>query len=267
MVESLKELNKICQKQNYKTQGNWMVRNVLRDAALPLTWVLLHTPISANQVTLIALMIGILGEFLFIGASPGAFLAGALFLQLWYLLDHVDGQIARYRKTATLSGRYFDFLMHHIIHGVLYFFLGVYCYRETHQLFWLFLGFMTSFDIVLFNLSYDITSKAILERIRQMGKIAVKKDLNTVEDKSNSEISISWPKRIYSLLHKSCEIHVAMNLLTLFAVLDFIFKGMLHTRFLAFVYYALCVPSITLIRFWHVIQTKKVDQEFEEKFE
>src|SRR5437762_1650191 len=105
MVESLKELNRICQKPRYREVGNWMVRYVLRDLALPFTWLLLHTPVTANQVTLASLVVGLFGISLFAATSNASFLTGTLLLQLWYLLDHVDGQIARYRKTACLSGR------------------------------------------------------------------------------------------------------------------------------------------------------------------
>lgn len=59
MVESLGELNKKCQKENYKKTGNWMVRSFLRCFALSRTWILLHTSITANQVTVPFLLVGI----------------------------------------------------------------------------------------------------------------------------------------------------------------------------------------------------------------
>ena len=124
MVESLKELNKICQKPRYKEVGNWMVRRLLRSMALPITWLLLHTPMTANQVTFFALITGLLGILFLASHTPAFYLAGAILLQLWYLLDHVDGQIARYRNSASLTGRFFDFMMHHLIDGCLFFALG-----------------------------------------------------------------------------------------------------------------------------------------------
>ena len=104
-MESLKELNVICQKPDYKTKGNWYVRTILRDAALPVTWLLLHTKITADQVTLASLAVALLGMIALALPGTGWFVAGVLLLQLWYYLDHVDGQIARYRKTVSLTGR------------------------------------------------------------------------------------------------------------------------------------------------------------------
>ena len=142
-----------------------MVRKILRPAALPITWMLLHTPVTADQVTLAALLIGIVGLLLFAAVSKSLFLAGAILLQLWYLLDHVDGQIARYRKTACLTGRFFDFMMHHIIHGILFFTLSFYCYSATGHVFFLILGFIVSFMMTLFNLVYDAKCKTFIEKL------------------------------------------------------------------------------------------------------
>src|SRR3989338_3961306 len=109
MVESLKELNNICQKPRYKEVGNWMVRNILRDAALPITWALLHTPVTANQVTLASLGIGLFGILLMAFVGKGWFLLGALLLQAWYLLDHVDGRNTPHPPTTPLPRRFFFF--------------------------------------------------------------------------------------------------------------------------------------------------------------
>ena len=61
MVEPLNELNRICQKPDYKKTGNWYVRHIVREAALPMTWLLLHTRITANQVTAVSLAASLLG--------------------------------------------------------------------------------------------------------------------------------------------------------------------------------------------------------------
>ena len=49
-----------------------------------------------------------------LGLACGWIVAAGL-LQLWYLLDHVDGQLARLRGTASLDGVQLDFLMHHTV--------------------------------------------------------------------------------------------------------------------------------------------------------
>ncbi|HXV28475.1 MAG TPA: CDP-alcohol phosphatidyltransferase family protein, partial [bacterium] len=211
MVESLEELKTRCQKPRYKEVGNWMVRHILRDAALPLTRLLLHTKITANQVTLISLLVGAAGAALFAFKPWGLFLAGALFMQVWYLLDHVDGQIARYRGTACLTGRFFDYIMHHVIHGIIFFSLGYYSFLITgHQLF-IWWGFVTALSMMMFNLMHDAKYKTFFE-----GLVGLKTKWISLRppNESAGESKASGKgllRQAFSFIHKSAEIHVLMN--------------------------------------------------------
>ena len=264
MVESLKELNKIVQKPHYRETGNWMVRRILRDAALPCTWLLLHTGVTAHQVTLAALLTGILGNVVLGFSGSGAFLTGALLLQLWYYLDHVDSQIARYRKTASLTGRFFDFLMHAVVHGLLYFFLGLHAYKTTGKLVFLFWGALTAFSMLTFNMIHDLKSKAFIEKLAKASSIR-----RRPPEGESSAAGVSEPSRaarLFSHAHKLCEIHVTMNLLTLAACLELLTRGTVDFRLFAAAGYGLLVPAITVIKIVHMIRTRKFDHEFESLF-
>ncbi len=241
-----------------------MVRTFLRDAALPMTWLLLHTPVTANQITLISLLIGLAGVCFMALPGPGLFLLGAVFLQLWYYLDHVDGQIARYRGTACLSGRFFDFITHHLIHGVLFFGLGFYVYGETQSVFFLVLGFIVSVSMMMFNLIHDTKYKTFFEKLEKMDTVYVRRD--AAAPTAERAAPKSGAHLAFSVMHKLCEIHVAMNILTLAAVLDVWFKTAFDFRFLLFAVYALIVPVLAAVKTSYFITAKKVDQEFEERF-
>lgn len=260
MVESLKELNSLCQKPQYKEVGNWMVRKILRPAALPLTWVFLHTSITANQVTLLALGVGVLGLLLFVSASKAVFLTGSLFLQLWYLLDHVDGQIARYRKTACLTGRFYDFMMHHIIHGIFFFTLSIYVYGITQNVIFLYWGFIISFSMTSFNLIQDSKCKTFIERLLGLSQIKIAPAQPARESKTEGSLF----RKVYSTLHKASEIHVLVNIFTAAAILNLMVPGDL--RFSLFVGYGLAVPFLFISKLTYFIHTKKIDQEFEATF-
>lgn len=266
-MESLKELNNICQKANYKKTGNWMVRHILRDAALPATWLLLHTKITANQVTLIALLIGMIGIALFAIPPRFAFLIGALLVQLWYYLDHVDGQIARYRKTASLSGRYFDFMMHHIIHGFFFFGLGLFGYFQYGQVGWVISGFMMSFLMMLFNISYDVIAKTFIE------KIQTAREITTIQTGQKKTITEGKPqkgtqylKRCYFVIHKLCEIHVLMNIFTVAALMNVLIKPTSDIRIWLIWIYAPLLAVLTVTRLIYVIRGKKIDAGFDAQF-
>ena len=271
-MESLKELNKICQKPRYKEVGNWMVRYLLRDAAIPITWLLLHTPITANQVTLISLVVAIAGAFCLMGPGNFLFLLGVLLLQLWYLLDHVDGQIARYRKTASLSGRFFDFLTHHIIHGIIFFVLGVHSFMVTGSFVFVLWGFITALAMMVFNLSYDAKYKTFFEKIVSSSKTFKIKSFNPISEEDEREktqpTKTTWFRKGFACLHKFCEIHVLMNLLTLMAILEFFIPVLnVDFRLLSHVFYGLAVPILAAVKISYLIGKQEIDREFERLFD
>ena len=265
-VESLKELSQICQKPKYKEIGNWMVRHILRDAALPVTWLLLHTSITANQVTLISLVVGLIGIACFAFVSKVGFLIGTLLLQTWYFLDHVDGQIARYRKTASLSGRFFDFITHHIIHGTVFFSLGLYLYFIGGGIYFVVWGFITSIAIAVFNLINDTKYKTFFEKLVGIKEIRIQSKAESAGAKPTKDIH-AIPRTIFSLIHKLSEIHVLMNILTLAAFLEFIFRLPFDLRILLFIFYGLAVPLLTTVKLIYLITQKKIDTEFETIFQ
>ena len=263
MVESLKELNQICQKPRYKEVGNWMVRHILRDAALPVTWLLLHTRVSANQVTLASIIVGLVGISLFAAQPHGLFFLGACLLQVWYLLDHVDGQLARYHKTNSLTGRFFDYMMHHLIHGVLFFSLGFYVYRITGHSVFVLWGFMASVSIMMFNLVHDAKYKTFFERFSSAKSFSVRHDGQPISEKICLDSKQDLFKKGFSFLHKLAEIHVAMNILTFFAFLQ-LFSAFqnIDFRFILFLTYGCIIPMLAIVKMTYIIQGEKIDSEF-----
>ena len=76
-----------------------------RGVAIYITWLLIHTGVTANQVTLMTVMIALAGVVL-LGTGPaGLALTGAGLLLAYHLLDKVDGDVARYRRTFSIVGQ------------------------------------------------------------------------------------------------------------------------------------------------------------------
>ncbi len=260
MVESLKELNQICQKPRYKEVGNWMVRHILRDAALPITRLLLHTRVTANQVTLVSIVIGLFGISLFAAESNGLFFLGAALLQLWYLLDHVDGQIARYHKTNSLTGRFFDYIMHHLIHGVIFFSLGFYVYQMTYEIVFVVWGFIASISIMMFNLVHDAKYKTFFERFASAKSFSVINDSQPAE-KVSSNSNTDLLKKGFSILHKLAEIHVVMNILSVCSIFQ-LFSDFDYRTTLFWIY-GFITPVLAITKIAYIIKNKKIDSEFD----
>jgi len=81
-----------------------------------LSKVLIHTPVTPNQVTVISALIGLVSAWFFAQGTHWAGLAGALLLQLAALVDCVDGDIARIVFKESPIGKWLDLGLDQVVH-------------------------------------------------------------------------------------------------------------------------------------------------------
>lgn len=86
-----------------------------RKVSLPITWVLLHTPVTPNQVTVAGILIGLGGAACLAGGTPCWQFAALGLLHLSAILDAVDGEVARYRRASSLDGYFVDACRHQLL--------------------------------------------------------------------------------------------------------------------------------------------------------
>ena len=87
-------------------------RFVARPLAAVVLVPLARTSVTPNQVTLATLVVFVAGALLMaLEPSYGALVAGAAILEASYVLDCVDGQLARLKGTSSPIGAHLDFLM------------------------------------------------------------------------------------------------------------------------------------------------------------
>lgn len=78
-------------------------------------------PITPNQLSVVALLMGIIsGVFFAFGTVQSFFAAGVLYA-LYYLFDLSDGQVARLKKNGTRLGRIIDGIADYVTHIAIYF--------------------------------------------------------------------------------------------------------------------------------------------------
>jgi phosphatidylglycerophosphate synthase len=109
------ELAAIYRASKKKKDINFWTEWVCRPPAAILVLLLRNTRISPNQVTFGAtlLALGSAALFILLPGYLGAIIA-ALVFELSFILDCVDGQLARIRRTASPIGHHLDFLMDEI---------------------------------------------------------------------------------------------------------------------------------------------------------
>jgi phosphatidylglycerophosphate synthase len=122
-IPDIQTLRGICQGEKLSQDRRlWYV--IPRLASIYITWFLLHTSVSALQVTVMSVAAVVAGVVL-LGMQPAwiAFL-GAVALVIHHVLDKVDGEIARFRQSFSLSGVYLDELGHMLASAGLFLGLG-----------------------------------------------------------------------------------------------------------------------------------------------
>src|SRR3989344_8786189 len=118
-MESIGELRTICQQQ--KSEGKDFPLHfgygIHRFLSIYITrFLLLTVPrVSPNFISLAMIVVSIMGALLLSRQSLGLQAWGILIIYLGFLLDKVDGEIARYRQHFTAVGVYLDEIYHLIV--------------------------------------------------------------------------------------------------------------------------------------------------------
>ena len=110
VTESIKELRQICQRSRGESgyRMPWPERNLQRPISIYLTKLFLQIGISANQTSLIGFIITIVGGVFLTFPSPMYWFIGIALLLFCEIIGMVDGEIARYNKSASPKGAFWN---------------------------------------------------------------------------------------------------------------------------------------------------------------
>lgn len=130
------------------------------------TWItpwLARIAITPNQVTMLALLVGLLAGWEFLQGGAAHWLRGALWFQAAYVLDNCDGTLARLTGRSSGFGSWLDTMTDLLIHMVFFLGLGVAVWRQDPQGPWLWLGILTAAGVFLCYLT------SILRQVQRRG--------------------------------------------------------------------------------------------------
>jgi hypothetical protein len=206
-------------KDRHREIGNWLARRVARPTAVYGCWLAIRLGLSAHQVTVGALC-SWLGAAVAIGTGQRfVFVGGVILTHLGFWLDHVDGQVARWRRTASLDGVYFDYLMHHAANLALGFALGYGLASRSGDARWTIAGFAIAMGWALLSLHNDCRYKAFFQRLKS---VTVSYRIDGGRG-GRPQPPAPWPRRGRAALtwaaYKACEIHVVLMSLAVLAML------------------------------------------------
>lgn len=186
-----------CLKPNPDRWGTWTARRFGRPVALRLTRVAEALGITADQATAAAATAMLAAVAAFAYGTPSAWLVGSLLLVVWYLLDHVDGQLARLNGTASLDGTTVDYLMHHSWNLLVPSAVGFGLARRFDEPLWCAAGLAWSWGALMITLRHDARYKAFFQRLKLL-----RGEVRTVGGGGGRPEAASWPRRGVGLWSK-----------------------------------------------------------------
>jgi hypothetical protein len=197
---------------------------------------------------------------------------GAALLQLWYLLDRCDGEVARYRKYKKegrvakdkldfeLNGVYLDNILHYLLHSLIFASLSLGLYRQYGQLGIIGLGFSAALSAIFINLIMQSKDSIIFSKIMRSGsQLRISEKVKTATQEKGAL------SRIFSFLHYLCTFPFVINILTLCAVIDFLLKNNYSRPLELFVIvYGILMPFVWILKFLFFILSRRIDTEFDQ---
>lgn len=166
MKITIKELKEICKKEEQPP-----FERMYRKFSIYITWLFIQTSLSPNQATAVMLCVGLCADLCFLFPSRMLRLLGAFMYQCYYLLDLVDGDVARFRKRTSATGIYFDYFTHYLVHPMFYFCLGYGLYQESGEMHILLISFLCSYSLLLVDLNYYCKLRTYADHISKDIKI------------------------------------------------------------------------------------------------
>lgn len=101
---------------------------------------LLRLPVTANQISLVALAVGLAGCWFFTQGGYAWMLGGGFLFLLYYVLDHCDGEVARARGEDSPFGHQLDTFVDWLVHSAFFVALGIGWMGIFQSDIWLWLG-------------------------------------------------------------------------------------------------------------------------------
>ncbi len=108
---------------------SWWARIFSRPLSFIVTYPLINLGVSANAISVASIFVAVVACILLMMGHPTSVIGVFVFL-FWDVLDCVDGNIARVKKTSSLKGEYMDAISGYTAPAFIYLAVGVAAYRE-----------------------------------------------------------------------------------------------------------------------------------------
>lgn len=271
---SLSELKQIC----WKGSDSLFIlsKYTYNHVSIRVTRFFIRLGISANGATFLSLISALASCYFLTQNSPLELGLAAFTIFTYFLLDHCDGELARYyikvgKKQPSLQGSYYDFLVHFFSSNLMLFFMGVGVYNLFNYKIAVISGLIAC--IGMSNFPNFCASFILMEKLankhEMIENLQFKEVLSILESNKQQQSSIinngSFKQKIFYLVKESIFFPGCINMMIVVSILDIIlpsftlFSYSMNIRFLYIMTIAVIYLANTIRKsiFW-LQELKKV---------
>ena len=142
-MTKIRDIKKANKKEKALLTDAWYSQNVMRPISLFIT-----KPFLIFEPTTICFtmcLIGLLSIPFFAFGTYLSIILGGIIFQIHYLVDHIDGNIARAKNKKSWRGKYLDFIPNILVNPLILIALGFGIFRTTGNLNYLIMGISAGF--------------------------------------------------------------------------------------------------------------------------
>ncbi len=216
--------NKIVESLPAKKNSNssWWVKLWVRKASFPFTYLFINMGFSPNVVSVLSIFFVLAACVGYALSTPASIITAVVLINVWLILDCVDGNIARCRKQKTTYGEFVDDIGGYYTVAFIYLAIGLCVYNiggaltEANNKWMLVAGGVASIcDILarLINKDYVNFSKNRADFIQEDYRTESKYSLSYVRRRVGKELGVSG---MFMFLTIICAIYNAYDLMVWF---------------------------------------------------
>ncbi len=227
-VPSLEEFKEKCFKQNInlslreRYKGSYAIYYALYVThffSIRIVRFLYNKSITPNQVTVFSIILSFVSAFFFSFGSNISCLVGAFLLELFYIFDSVDGQLARAKGLSSHGGKYLDIFCNFLVPPVVLFGVGIGVLKVCYTSFIFYSLWLGCYAVLIIQVIELLQSYLINIHLSDNQETEKNK---FVQQKPHSSLSLS--RKVYSMFYRSCTMPVIMNIVTVTAISNIFFK-------------------------------------------
>lgn len=168
MYYSFKEIVKSLPKKKNSKSSFW-VKLIVRRVSFIFTYLFINVGFSAWGVSVFSIVIAIAGAMLLSINSEIWRLVGVILIHFWLILDCVDGNVARVKKSSSVMGEFIDAQSGYFISGFVYLAIGIAAYftselfSSTYTYLLIIIGAIASISNILSRLIHQKYVYSVLE--------------------------------------------------------------------------------------------------------